>query len=90
MTRIAVAGDSAGGHLAAATALDADGIVPAGALKAQALAGRADRDALTLEVEEMELEHVQHLLRRERRDTSGDEETVRGRLIELLLEEPQE
>ncbi len=34
-TRIAVAGDSAGGHLAAATALDADGI----ALKAQALLG---------------------------------------------------
>ena len=62
----------------------------AGALKTQALADRADRDALTLEVEEMELEHVQHLLRRERRDTSGDEETVRGRLIELLLEEPRE
>ena len=62
----------------------------AGALKTQALAGRADRDALTLEVEEMELEHVKHLLRREQRDTSGDEETVRGRLIELLLEEPQE
>ena len=34
-TRIAVAGDSAGGHLAAATALDADGIE----LKAQALLG---------------------------------------------------
>ena len=62
----------------------------AGALKTQALADRADRDALSLEVEEMELEHVKHLLRREQRDTSGDEETVRGRLIELLLEEPQE
>ena len=62
----------------------------AGALKTQALAGRADRDALTLEVEEMELEHVKHLLRREQRDTSGDEEAVRGRLIELLLEEPRE
>ena len=65
--------------------------IPSGdALKAQALAGRADRDALTLEVEEMELEHVKHLLRREQRDTSGDEEAVRGRLIELLLEEPRE
>mgnify|MGYP004150440275 FL=1 len=62
----------------------------AGALKTQALADRADRDALTLEVEEMELEHVKHLLRREQRDTSGDEEAVRGRLIELLLEEPRE
>ena len=62
----------------------------AGALKTQALTDRAARDALTLEVEEMELEHVQHLLRREQRDTSGDEEAVRGRLIELLLEEPRE
>ena len=62
----------------------------AGALKTRALADRADRDALSLEVEEMELEHVRHLLEREQRDTSGDEETVRGRLIELLLEEPRE
>jgi len=59
-------------------------------LERQGVAGRAVRERLGLEREEMELEHVQHLLRREQRDTSGDEETVRGRLIELLLEEPQE
>ena len=62
----------------------------AGALKTQALADRADRDALSLEVEEMELEHVRLMLEREERDTSGDEDAVRGRLIELLYEEPRE
>ena len=62
----------------------------AAALKTQALGDRATRDTLTLEVEEMELEHVRLMLEREERDTSGNEETVRGRLIELLFEEPRE
>ena len=30
------------------------------------------------------------MLERDERDTSGNEETVRGRLIELLFEEPRE